>query len=229
MKRLFFIAMFILSFTTIYAQEDVTKFLGIPVDGTKPEMIKKLIEKGYTYDKESDLLKGEFNGYEVVIGVATNNNKVYRIFVADKNGLDEAHIRIRYNTLYEQFKNNPKYTSLEDYSIPEDENIGYEMIIHNKIYSATFYQKPETSENEVKNYFNESKSKFNSKYSDINYKQLSDSEKKNLEKELTNDIISLLSPFFQKQVWFAIQHIGGQYHMYIYYDNLRNKANGEDL
>ena len=34
---------------TSFAQNDVTKFLGIPVDGTKTAMIQQLKEKGYTY------------------------------------------------------------------------------------------------------------------------------------------------------------------------------------
>ena len=32
------------------AQKDVTKFLGIPVDGTKAEMKKKLQEKGFVFE-----------------------------------------------------------------------------------------------------------------------------------------------------------------------------------
>ena len=31
----------------MYAQSDVTKFLGIPVDGFKPDMIRALKEKGF--------------------------------------------------------------------------------------------------------------------------------------------------------------------------------------
>ena len=33
---------------TTFAQKDVTKFLGIPVDGTKAQMIAKLKAKGFT-------------------------------------------------------------------------------------------------------------------------------------------------------------------------------------
>jgi hypothetical protein len=66
----------------LYAQKDVTQFLDIPVDGFKPEMIKKLKSKGYTINQYSeDILEGEFNGTDVNIGIATNNNKVWRIAV----------------------------------------------------------------------------------------------------------------------------------------------------
>ena len=86
MKKILSLAVLLVFSLAMYAQKDVTKFLGIPVDGTKSEMIKKLKEKGFTstlYDK--DVLEGEFNGVDVNISVVTNNNKVYRIFVADAN------------------------------------------------------------------------------------------------------------------------------------------------
>ena len=45
-----------------FAQEDVTKFLGIPVDGFKPEMIRKLKAKGFVeHPYRTDELVGEFN------------------------------------------------------------------------------------------------------------------------------------------------------------------------
>ena len=54
--------------------KDVTKFLGIPVDGTKLEMINKLKAKGFKispYNK--DVLTGEFNGYDVNVHIVTRN------------------------------------------------------------------------------------------------------------------------------------------------------------
>ena len=62
MKKLLFAAMMMLFATTANAQKDITKFLGIPIDGTKAEMIQKLKAKGFTskaYD--SEILEGEFN------------------------------------------------------------------------------------------------------------------------------------------------------------------------
>ena len=44
----------------LHAQEDVTKFLGIPVDGSKSEMIQKLKAKGFTNtSSEKDILEGD--------------------------------------------------------------------------------------------------------------------------------------------------------------------------
>ena len=78
----------------------MTKFLGIPVDGYKPAMIEKLKAKGFTsttWDK--DALEGEFNGTEVLLSIATNNNKVWRIMLADKINQGETDIKIRFNKL----------------------------------------------------------------------------------------------------------------------------------
>ena len=48
MKRLLLFAItIVMSSLSMYAQSDVTKFLGIPVDGFKPDMIRALKEKGF--------------------------------------------------------------------------------------------------------------------------------------------------------------------------------------
>lgn len=130
--------MFIFS-VAMYAQKDVTKFLGIPVDGSKAAMIRKLKAKGFTddpYDEEA--LRGEFNGADVKIYVVTNNNKVYRIFVRDVYRRNESDIKIRFNNLCCQFQNNKKYYSLKDYTLSDDEDISYG--INKKRYAANYYQ-----------------------------------------------------------------------------------------
>lgn len=143
MKKLLSITMLLISSLFVYAQQDVTKFLGIPVDGSKSEMIQKLKAKGYTSSQHNkEILVGEFNGTDVNIHIATNNNKVCRIMVCDANSIDEGGIRIRFNRLCEQFKKNSKYLSLQDYTISEDEDISYEMSVHSKKYDALFYQAP---------------------------------------------------------------------------------------
>ncbi|WP_417178871.1 hypothetical protein [Barnesiella intestinihominis] len=48
MKNLLTVVMLFVFSTALYAQKDVTKFLGIPVDGTKTAMIQKLKAKGFT-------------------------------------------------------------------------------------------------------------------------------------------------------------------------------------
>lgn len=125
----------------MYGQREVTKFLGIPVDGYKQDMIRRLKEKGFTYDSTHDCLEGEFNGSKVNVYVVTNNNKVWRIMLADANTMDEASIQIRFNTLYQQFSNNKKYkSSYFNQRLSDSENISYEMTVNKKRYEAVFYQ-----------------------------------------------------------------------------------------
>ncbi|MCI7575715.1 MAG: hypothetical protein MSS82_02895 [Bacteroidales bacterium] len=150
MKKLVFLSMLLVTSFSLCAQErDVTRFLGIPVDGSKKDMIQKLKAKGFeSSDYDPNTLEGEFNGTEVWIGVATNNNKVWRVGVKDKNGRSEGDIKIRYNALCRQFENNSKYGSIfEDQTIPEDEDISYEMSVNNKRYQAIFYQHPVITDN----------------------------------------------------------------------------------
>lgn len=133
--------MFLLFALSAQAQHDVTKFLGIPVDGTKSEMIRKLEEKGFVYDQQNDFLTGEFNGTDVIIRVKTNNNKVCRIMVGDTNFYNETSIRIRFNNLCSQFKNDSNYERYGGvFTIPDDEDISYEISVHKKQYTARFHQ-----------------------------------------------------------------------------------------
>jgi hypothetical protein len=146
MKIAYILLLYILFPLWGIAQNDVTQFLGIPIDGTKSEMIYKLKSKGFTVDKDyNDILNGEFNGRNVNIHIGTNNNKVYRILVSDASLSDEASIKIRFNNLIRQFNNSKKYRSLSDsvlneYIIPDKEDIGYEILVNKKRYSASFFQ-----------------------------------------------------------------------------------------
>lgn len=221
MKRIIFSLMIVMMAFTATAQNDVTKFLGIPVDGTKAEMIRKLKAKGFTsspYDR--DVLTGEFNGYDVEIHVVTNNNKVYRIMVVDANYTDETAIRIRFNRLCQQFIENKKYISPdEEYMISNTEDISYEINVHNKRYQAVFYQKPES-------YYNDITALYSTKYTQEQIENPTD--------EIQNDLIRMLSDYIEQtvinySVWFMIDQNYGKYGILMYYDNEYNKANGEDL
>ncbi len=148
MKRLLVIAFIALLSIAADAQE-VTKFLGIPVDGSKSEMLRKIKAKGFKSvhidnDKDNEILEGEFNGSHVHIYIGTQSNKVWRVVVAFDE-VDEANLKIHYNNLVYQFKNHPKYISSEsdDFRIRDEEKISNEIILHNKQYDAIFYQKGE--------------------------------------------------------------------------------------
>lgn len=207
------------------AQIEVTKFLGIPVDGTKQAMIQKLKGKGYQYNATLDCLEGEFNGRNVYIHVVTNNNKVYRIFVEDALYTSEGDIKIRFNTLCRQFKNNEKYLnpSLGDYELSETEDISYEMTVNNKRYEASYLQV--TNQLDSIALVNKMQEYIFNKYG---------SNLENLTKEQQIDIISssiafYLSLYEDNSVWFMINKRYGRFGILMYYDNNRNRANGEDL
>lgn len=219
MKKLLTIALLLILTAASYAQKDVTKFLGIPVDGTKSAMIQKLKAKGFTYNSTYDWLEGEFNGRSVIVSVVTNNNKVWRIMVQDASTSNETDIKIRFNTLCGQFERNQKYISLNDGSqaLSEDEKIRYGISLDNKRYEAIYYQKPDTTvtKEEVQQYAL-------SKYTP---EQLA-----NPTEEISADIMSYaLSMIGKKSVWFMINEQYGDYRILMYYDNEYNHSDGEDL
>ena len=218
MKRiiLMMIAMMI-SFSSFAQNKDVTKFLGIPVDGTK------LIAKGFVPKKMGDLewLEGEFNGHDVNVYIGTNNNKVYRIMLADKNRVDEAQIKIHFNNLVKQFENNKRYYAFGDYSLSDEEDISYEMIVHNKIYAAYYSQNPDFENIDTKVQI-----AIKEKYSAEELKNPSETIKKDIA-DITDKIT--FDEFSMKPVWFRIVSYNGEYYISMYYDNEYNHANGEDL
>lgn len=141
-KALTLILLMFIGIATVQAQKDVTTFLGIPVDGTKAAMRQKLIAKGFKVVPGEDCLKGEFNGEPVYITIQTVKNKVWRLCVWDQNNRTENQIIIRFNTLINQFENNPRYCYFEgsNTEIPENENLSYEISVKNKQYEACFFQ-----------------------------------------------------------------------------------------
>lgn len=223
-KNLFSIVMLLMFSVVLHAQNDVTQFLGIPVDGSKSEMLSKLKTKGFRSSSyKNDVLTGEFNGTQVDVHVATNNDKVWRIMVCDANNVDERAIQIRFNRLCEQFTNNSKYTPLEeDQTIPDGEDISYEITVHKKRYEAIFYQKPDMGIVTEK-----MKAELLAKYTK---EQLENLTEKDLQSEALKVTTEYLREVYSKKsVWFMISDYHGKFYIIMYYDNEYNRANGEDL
>lgn len=67
MKRIFLFYIMAIMAISMSAQNDVTTFLGIPVDGFKSEMKQELVSKGFVPKKvgTNEFLEGEFNGTDV--------------------------------------------------------------------------------------------------------------------------------------------------------------------
>ena len=156
-KFLTLLAMIAIS-ASVFAQKEVTQFMGIPVDGSPTEMIKKLKGKGFKTDEgfmrdvkrglidwdEPEVLTGRFNGTKVRVFLGVEQNKVWRIYLADKDSRDETQIKIRFNNLVRQFEGNGKYVPyFDEQTIADDEDISYQMTVNKKQYEAYFLQKCE--------------------------------------------------------------------------------------
>lgn len=177
MKKVLLVAMLINIAIDGFAQNTI-KFLGIPIDGTKKEMISKLKAKGYEYNSYADILTGEFNGTDVSISVQTVNNRVWRLAIIDAQSSNETNIKIRYNTLFNQFSNNGKYISLGEGKISDSEDISYKMAVDDKRYEASF---------------------------------------------------GFIDSSINGLVWYMIAEQYGSYRIAMFYENLDNAANGDDL
>lgn len=229
MKRLLFIVLAMIATITSFAQQkDVTSFLGIPVDGTVLSMKQKLVSKGFVPKKvgTNEFWEGEFNGTDVRVYIATNNNKVYRIMLCDENYQNETNIKIRFNKLVSQFVNNKRYISLDKYTLSDEEDISYEMTVNKKNYDAVFYQVPNKMEIDTLALQEKVRNELLSKYTV--------EELINPSEETTKEAVSTtfkigMEMMFMKPVWFRICESYGKYYIAMYYDNEYNRSHGEDL
>lgn len=215
---------------------EVTKFLGIPVDGTKNQMIQKIKAKGFSYNQKQDRLKGKFNGRDVYVSVVTNKNKVWRIVVQDVVPSSETNIKIRFNELCRQFSENEKYVPQNltgNYEIESDEDISYNITVRNKRYEAGYFQMTEKDKEFLQDttaLMNAVKPIIQSKYTE--------EELDNPTEEITQDVYNIAADYLfenlyervkNRSVWFLINEFYGDYSIIMYYDNELNKARGEDL
>ena len=243
MKKILILAMTVILSLGAFAQREVTKFLGIPVDGTKQSMIQKLKAKGFTYDQQKDRLYGEFNGEEVSISVQTNGNKVWRIAITDEIGRNENQIRIRFNNLVNQFENNNKYMPYKDsQTLSDNENIGHEISVNDKQYAAIFYQyskdAPEFSDiltlqkeygekyaKELKEYL----SQFTEEQLENPTEEMVENSKKISDWSAQSAMKMVYDLLNKKVVWFTIGGKYGEYYITMFYENGYNEADGSDL
>ncbi|MBR4138261.1 MAG: hypothetical protein IKU05_07605 [Bacteroidales bacterium] len=238
MRKLIFTFLVFLTLS-MNAQDYTVRFLGIPVDGTKKEMISKLKKKGFKYDRTHDLLEGQFNNREVIVSINTYKEKVWRIVVMDKYVLnDEVNIRIRYNQLIDQFENNAKYSSIlyDNKKIEDTEDISYEIHVNNKRYQATFTQG--YSKDEIAQLYNDEeylKKWITNEYSENELDSLrikSDNEEDYEERIKWRFAIEhsfLNTELYNNTVWFIIGEQNSDYYIVMYYENDKNEPKGEDL
>lgn len=235
MKKILTLIALLMLVGTMQAQHQVTKFLGIPVDGTKAEMKRKLVAKGFTPKGygDNEYLEGEFNGRDVQLFIVTNHNKVYRIAVVDKDRTDETEIRIRYNNLISQFEANSRYETASAQPIDEDTDISYEMTCKNKNFQAVFVQSSGTQDTDIETLAKDIKVELAKKFTAEQLANPTTDEKieiENIKSSAANKLAEQRTQSMLKRlVWFRIVEDSGEYVIAIYYDNGYNKANGEDL
>ena len=213
MKKLFaiFISMFLCLASLAQTSDNVLKFLGNPIDGSPAQMASFLKNKGFVYDIKYDCFDGKFNGMQSKVFICDNNGVVDRIFVIYGPDMTESNAKNHFNNLISQFRKNDKYIELvSNKFIPGDEDISYEMTVNNKSYEATFSLKPNLSDEDLE--------AMRTKAAGCE-----------TEEEQYAVILNELSKMITGEVWFKILENNGDYNIGIYYDNLLNRPNGEDL
>lgn len=252
-KKIALTLLMLLSIVVDAQENDVTKFMGIPVDGSKSDMISKLEEKGFVWNNEAECMEGMFNGRGVFLRVIEDKNKVYRILVEDAVSWDASDIIVNYNRLIEQFENNEKYIIYQfshNEKIDKRENIQYEMEVNNKRYQSVFYQKGENwpketeidlnipfckeTEGIVDSFHENVVNIIKTSISDYYEKYLKDTRRMTKEqlyefdKKLFVEIHDCLDTS-NRVVWFMIGKENDKFKIVMYYDNVLNAPNGEDL
>ena len=202
-------------------QEDseAIKFLGIPVDGSKDQMLNRLKEKGFSGYSWNEYLEGIFNGENVRVHIGTNHGIVDRVKVVFPN-TEERLNKVKYNTLISRFGRNSKYSELrENKIIPEDEDISYEITLHGKVYDAVYYLlRPEVNANSWKeDFYREYNARFKKPLSGLTQIEI---------EELLFSLPKRISDVVSGVVWFTLPN---EYRIELYYDNLKNRPRGEDL
>ncbi len=238
MRKIAFTLLMLLTLSMSAQNDGVIRFLGIPVDGAKEEMISKLKQKGFVFNNEV-MFQGEFNGSKIYGGIETYQDKVYRIrFFYDSEGYDKTVIIKRFNSLVLQYDNNEKYMSninldkvtknIDTYLIDTYEDIGYELK-RGKEYLAQYYYTVDKDPSDTTGYY---------QYKVEEYKKFSNSMASLKEEDREKFINMITSPemFYmhrleQDMVLFYItEGIGyGKFNIMFEYLNRRNAPNGQDL
>lgn len=226
MKRI--VITLLLSLTAImgYSQETI-KFLGIPVDGTASNMTFKIRQKGFK--QVGDHLEGVFNGKQVNVFVHENNGKVDRVMVGYQTLYNKAGIKREFNALREQFERNDKYLPVSSDPIPDDEDIAYEMTVHDKEYGCSYALSPFEldADGKFSEYARDLVARSTAEVEEL----IAEGSVKEEDKQSRVTIRAITNAILEStgSVWFTILEAYGEYYIAIFYDNENNRPNGEDL
>lgn len=210
-------------------------FKGVPVDGTRAEMIRKLKQKGFKFDAKEESFDGEFNGDKISGIILDYKDKVYGIrFIYDVSGFSKALVINRFNGLVQSYETSNKYQPDEVYKVSNDidsylidtyEDIDYEMK-KGRVYDAQYLYNVGKYPEDTTGYYLYKK-EMTDKYADF-YKA----------KHHEELFEKLLSPgaFYIYRLERDIVHFyiipgftTGTYNIMFDYHNRRNAPNNEDL
>ena len=104
MKRIILLVTMVVFSLSVYSQRDATKFLGIPMDRTKEEMIQKVEAFGFSYHANSDYLRGWFNDEQVDVYIRSQNNRITEIRVVELKLRTQSDVLSRFDQLVSQFE-----------------------------------------------------------------------------------------------------------------------------
>ena len=228
MKRMYFFLAAAMMVIGMMAQNHSTKFLGIPIDGAKQEMIRNIQSKGFIYNRQLDCFTGVFNGEKVVVALRTYNEKVCQVSVINLQTYSEKQVKDKFNNLMKQFNNHPNYISatLDQTYIDKKERLSKEITKNGKKYAAYYLQITHDLDTTIW-------MKDMDRITQGVVEQLADRDSiSEHEKDLVGQYIeqkAMIQQYLNNIVWFRIIENNGKYSIALYYDNLYNQPSGSDL
>ena len=201
--------------------ESALKFVGVPIDGTKEQMIEALEEKGFQKEPFNDsMATGMFNGELVTLFLSTNHGIVDRVKVVYPRCNAANDTRVKYNMLLSRFNRNAKYVCVNTRpEVPADENIYLKLQANTKEYDAVyFFLHPEVN---AKGWVEE----FKREYQKLYKKPLQGLSYEEMEEALFC-LPMKVSAAVSGVVWFTMTSV---HDININYINFKNRPHGEDL
>lgn len=140
--RFFSIVLLMMASLAVPAQK-ATVFMGVKVDGSKSDVVRKLKSAGFSDGTKPYDLTGEVNGKMSEVSILTHKGKVWRIEVRDYSPYASADDAVRrYNRLIDVFRKDNSYTEYEQNPYTsETERTFFEEYIREGFYYAEFFQR----------------------------------------------------------------------------------------
>lgn len=124
---------------SLFAQQPSICFQGIPVNGSKQEVRKLLVEQGFDYNWFGGYFSGEVDGKESKIVLLSEKNTVQTIGVVRE--VEKGIIADTYNNTIDKFLHDENYLFVSGGKIEKKDIDGYRIVAYPELYSTVFHQK----------------------------------------------------------------------------------------